>query len=228
LRQHRQLDSYLEQWLAAYQTTGRKIHCQAGCSGCCSLAVHATFPEALTIARQLSPDQAERLSEYIQRLKQILPNLSEVQGYLKAHRQRIGPCPFLDRQDRCSIYPARPLSCRALLSTRPAEWCRVDFSTLDPWDRQAYESGLDRETVAWPTHYVAATQDFGRRLEQELLESMRQERGWALSGNLGAMVWLARNHRSHERPPPTSQEMTALRKQEGFDRTFLLELTTSL
>ena len=227
MRQHRQLDSSLAQWLATYQATGRKIHCQAGCSGCCSLAVHATFPEALTIARQLSHEQAERLSGYIRRLKQALPTLYDVKSYLTGHRQQVGPCPFLDRQDQCSIYAARPLSCRALLSTRPAEWCMVDFATLGPWDRQAYENGLDQTTVAWPTHYVAATQDCGRRLEQELLDTMRRNRGWALSGNLAAMVWLARNHGLHVRAPSTSREMTDLLKQEGFDRPFLLELTTS-
>jgi hypothetical protein len=44
--------------------------------------------------------------------------------------------------------------------------------------------------VAWPTHYVAETQDFGQKLEKTLLEAMQREKGWALSGNFAIMVWL--------------------------------------
>lgn len=222
--QHRQLDSYAEQWLAGYRAQGKAIHCRAGCAGCCHLAVHATFPEAAAIARQLSPHQTGQLSSYIDRLKQALATTSDLRNYLKNHRISVGPCPFLDGDGCCSIYPDRPLSCRALLSTRPADWCTVDFAELDEWDRQAYESGLDREVVAWPTHFVAATQELGRELEDQLLDTMRQQKGWALAGNLAAMVWLEHQHQLDRRGITTARQVREVLAAEGLGRDFLLQL----
>ncbi|NIQ11621.1 MAG: YkgJ family cysteine cluster protein, partial [Gammaproteobacteria bacterium] len=121
-----------------------------------------------------------------------------LKDYLRRHRSEIGPCPFLDSQDFCSIYSSRPLSCRALLSTRPAEWCRIDFSELDHWDKQAFESSLDRKVVAWPSHYVAATQDYAREMETQLMVEMQQQQGWALSGNFAVMTWLEVNCQLNE------------------------------
>jgi hypothetical protein len=188
------------------------------------LAVHAAFPEAAAIAGQLYQQQTIQLSAYIGRLKQTLKTVNDLKSYLKSHRQTIGPCPFLDAQNNCTIYPVRPLSCRALLSTRPADWCTVDFSDLDKWDKQAYESGLDRQVVSWPTHFVAATQVFGRALEDQLLETMLEQKGWALTGNLAAMVWLEQKYRLSHRGTMTTQSLRNILATEGFDHDFLLRL----
>jgi len=225
LRQHRQFDRFIDQWLTNYKALGKAIYCRTGCAGCCSFAVHATFPEAAAIAGQLSRRQTAQLSAYISRLKQALSATSDLKNYLKSHRQAVGPCPFLDGQNNCSIYPLRPLSCRALLSTRPADWCTVDFSELDKWDKLAYESSLDRQVVAWPTHFVAATQDFGRELEDQLLETMRQGKGWALSGNLCAMVWLEQNHPLDQLGIVTTQQAKEILTAEGLDHSILLHLS---
>lgn len=193
---HQQLDEFTTNWLEAYSASGRDIHCRKGCSGCCHLAVHATFPEAVAVATLLSEQQKKCLAGHIDRLRDAIAELTDLKSYLKTHREKLGPCPFLDAQGGCSIYSIRPLSCRALLSTRPSAWCTVDFATLDAWDKQAYESGLDREIVTWPTHFVAATQDYGQELEMQLLASMHQQYGWSLSGNFALMVWLAEQHQS--------------------------------
>lgn len=216
------MDKFVDQWLADYRARGKGIFCRAGCAGCCRLAVHATFPEAASIAGQLSQEQTARLSAYIGRLQRAIATVTDLKSYLQSHRLAVGPCPFLDAQGQCSIYPVRPLSCRALLSTRPAEWCTVDFADLDRWDRQAYEQGLDRQVVAWPTHFVAATQDYGRELENQLLESMSQQQGWALAGNLAAMVWLERRHQLSRRSRLTKQDVRAIRAAEGLGHDFLL------
>lgn len=190
MEEHLQLAKFADQWLTSYLEAGKKIYCRDQCSGCCHMAVHATFPEALAVSSQLSAQQSINLRNYVERIKKAQKNWTGLKGYLKEHRQQLGPCPFLNSEGSCSIYEQRPLSCRALLSTRPAAWCTVDFSELDCWDKRAYESSLDRQVVTWPTHYVAATQDFGQKLEKTLLESMREEKGWALSGNFAVMVWL--------------------------------------
>jgi len=191
--EHDQLDHHIVQWQETYQATGRQVFCRKGCANCCHLAVHATYPESVAAAGLLTAPLSERLADYVKRLLHEAPRLQLMKDYLRQHRRRLGPCPFLNRQGDCAIYDARPLSCRALLSTRPAEWCAVDLSGLDAWDRQAYESGLDLAVVAWPTHYVAATQDVAQRLEGQLLAEMRDKQGWTLAGNFAVMVWLEQN-----------------------------------
>lgn len=191
MQEHKQFEQFINTWDAEFRASGKKLHCRKGCSGCCTLAVHATYPEAAAIAGALSADQQKQLDLYTQRLQKILPGLTDLRSYLKRHRLEIGPCPFLNNQGSCTVYSMRPISCRSLLSTRPAAWCTVDFSVLNKWDKQAYESGLDRSVVAWPTHYIAATQEYGQKLETEILHTMQCQLGWSLSGNFALMVWLA-------------------------------------
>lgn len=224
LKVHDQFDRFASEWLAHYQASGRALHCRRGCAGCCHMAVHATWPEALTAAGALAEQQVSRLDAYVVRLQAVLPELADLRSYLKRHRQELGPCPFLDAEESCSIYPCRPLSCRALLSTRPAAWCTVDFTALSQWDKQAYESSLDRQVVAWPTHYVAATQDFGRELENTLLETMQREQGWALSGNFAVMVWLAWRSRQLGREIGTLGELNGLLEATRLDSRLLLTI----
>jgi Fe-S-cluster containining protein len=190
LKEHQQFTTFADAWLSSYLDSGKQLYCRDNCSGCCHLAVHATFPEAIAVAEQLSAQQTAELAGYVERIKKAHKDWGNLKSYLKEHRQKLGPCPFLSQQGSCTIYPLRPLACRALLSTRPAAWCTVDFSELNSWDKQAYESSLDLQVVAWPTHYVAKAQDFGQKLEKTLLEAMQREKGWALSGNFALMVWL--------------------------------------
>ena len=198
LEEHQQFAIFADAWRGSYIDSGKQLYCRDNCSGCCHLAVHATFTEAVAVASELSTQQTAALADYVERIKNAHKDWDNLKSYLKAHRQKLGPCPFLNQKGSCTIYPLRPLTCRALLSTRPAAWCTVDFSELDDWDKQAYESSLDLQVVAWPTHYVAETQDFGQQLEKTLLETMQREKGWALSGNFAIMVWLEQTCRLSE------------------------------
>jgi hypothetical protein len=167
------------------------------------------------------------LTGYVERLQEALPELTDLKSYLKRHRQTLGPCPFLDATGSCSIYSLRPLACRALLSTRSAAWCTVDFSALDQWDKQAYESSHDHQVVAWPTHYVAATQDIAKELESALLASMLRRTGWTLSGNFSVMVWLAVNSPLHGLEIKTSEQLQAFLGTYGLDNRLLLNFSVS-
>ena len=198
LKEHQQFATFADAWRGPYLDSGKRLYCRDNCSGCCHLAVHATFPAAVAVASELSTQQTAVLAGYVERIKNAHEDWDNLKSYLKAHRQKLGPCPFLNQKGSCTIYQLRPLACRALLSTRPAAWCTVDFSELDSWDKQTYESSLDRQVVAWPTHYVAETQDFGQQLEKTLLEKMHREKGWALSGNFAIMVWLEQTCRVSE------------------------------
>ena len=88
----------------------------------------------------------------------------------------------------------RPLSCRALISTRNSSWCAVDFAGLHPLEKQAFLSSLDPAIVAFPSHYLAAPQEFALELESVALVAMRDSFGVALSGNLLYLVWLELSH----------------------------------
>lgn len=221
---HDRFDKFVEQWLAGYRAAGKRIYCQAGCDSCCHLAVHAAFPESIVVAAQLSAQRSLYLADYVQRLKNVMPELSSMKDYLKLHRRSLGPCPFLDEQGACAIYSIRPLSCRALLSTRSAEWCKVDFSELDEWDKQAYQNGLDHQAVAWPTHYVAASQDFAQSLEEDLIDKMQAEHGWSLSGNFAVMVWLELNFQL-SKPGTTAREVLDLLASHNLDSSLILTIT---
>ena len=225
MKQHDQFEKFTNKWLSSYNASGRTIHCRENCSGCCHLAVHSTYPEAAAVAEVLTEPQLQKLSDYVGRLITVLPELTNLKSYLKRHRQELGPCPFLDAQGSCSIYTIRPLSCRALLSTRPAAWCTVDFAELAHWDKQAYESSLDRQVVVWPTHYVAATQDFGQELENTLLEAMQQKMGWSLSGNFVVMVWLERKAQLSKHNAAITQQVRDIVTAHGFNNHLLLNFT---
>jgi hypothetical protein len=78
------------------------VACQEGCSWCCVIIVQTTIPEVLRIARQLHQTLTEAdLLDLRRRINDVL-----------AERQqgRRAPCPLL-RDDRCSVYPVRPLNC---------------------------------------------------------------------------------------------------------------------
>lgn len=223
---HTRFDEFTQEWVDRWHGIHGKVHCRKGCSGCCSLAVHTTFPEAFAVAAKLTTKQQQSLSDYIERLMSALPGLANLKNYLRQHRTVIGPCPFVDHDGACGIYTVRPLTCRALLSTRPAEWCTVDFTTLGSWDRQAYETGLDRRVVDWPTHYVAATREAGRLREAELLTKMKQAFGWSLAGNFPLMVWLAHPGRLGQ-PGLSGRQADEQLDRLGIMLPFLLQLETA-
>lgn len=72
--------------------------CKAGCSDCCSMALHITQDEANAIAKAtgrtaLVPDYHENIEASIKLYEGV-------------------PCPFLV-EGSCSVYDARPFACRA-------------------------------------------------------------------------------------------------------------------
>jgi Fe-S-cluster containining protein len=120
---------------------GKTIYCQAGCGACCRQLVPIGEPEAVHLAELLEGLPPERQAVLRERFRAMLGAL-EQHGLLErlrrparlkalAARRKIGeqyfklglPCPFLE-EERCSIYPHRPLVCREYLVSSPAENCR--------------------------------------------------------------------------------------------------------
>ncbi len=220
----RTMDEAVLDWKNAYEGSGGKIYCRRGCGNCCRLAVHATFPEALVIARALSASQAEALERYAQALRSHLYGVEHPAAYLRAHRRNAGFCPFLGSQGECGIYAVRPFACRALLSTRNPDYCGIDLSALHPLEQKAFLSSLDPAVVAFPTHYAAAPQASGRALELQLLERMSRVFGFSLGGNLALLVWLIRERGLEEAVGEGKEAVAALLRAERLALPFVLDL----
>ena len=215
-----QMDSFNRQGRAKVD-----IYCAKGCSSCCSLVVNCSFPESVDLAKNLTERQRQSLAEKIPLLRQISLQAADLKQFLRLFRQQLGGCPFLHPADgSCGVYPLRPFSCRALLSTRNSSWCAVDFAALHPLEKEAFLSSLDPEVVAFPTHYLASSQELGIELEVQQLIKMREFFGVALSGNLLYQVWLEAEHRLSEIVTRGFSATRTYLEKRDLDLPFLLQL----
>jgi Fe-S-cluster containining protein len=110
---------------ATVATAGPPPACTAGCTFCCHVHVDATHPELLAIAvyveEQLGPSQRAALREKLAAAVERSDPLSDEERWAA----RI-PCALLDEDGRCSVYPVRPLRCRAFHSVSRND-CRAAF-----------------------------------------------------------------------------------------------------
>ena len=205
-------------------TQGIDFYCAGGCANCCTLAVNCTFAEAAVIAAGLSHAQRRLVLERLPLLEGISAAATTLKEFLQLYRDRSGGCPFLDGQQYCAIYPARPLSCRALLSTRPAAWCGVDFATLHPLEKKAFLSSLDAAVVAYPSHYLAASQEQGARLESAMEDWLERQRGVRLSGNLVWLLGMELQHRLSERLCNGEQDLAGWLAEQQQRHPYLVQV----
>lgn len=104
------------------------IACRAGCAYCCRLEVSVSSSEALLVLRAVQALPEADQTRIRARIEALFPLL---RGLNAESRRRLGqPCPLLTDAGECSIYAARPLSCRALVSF-DLEPCRVDAAQPD-------------------------------------------------------------------------------------------------
>jgi Fe-S-cluster containining protein len=113
--------------------------CARGCAMCCHLRVAAMPVEVLGVARylrrQLPP---EALELRVARIREAAAAVSALpSGQLLAVNIA---CPLLDADGACSVYPARPLNCRAYHSLDVAA-CRESFEDPGNLSLQHPQSG---------------------------------------------------------------------------------------
>lgn len=220
---HEQLDAATARQVADYSARGGRIFCGPGCSNCCSLVVNATLPEALAIAASLNPAQVAAVKGHVEAMLAGWDDQRDLKGYLRWHRQSVGLCPLLTKGGECGVYPLRPLACRSLLATRPADWCAVDFGTLSSLEKELFMSSLDRSAVAFPTHYFAASQELGQELEQRLTLAQQATWGFSLSGNLNVLIFLQLEFGIAEVVGQGGAAVAGLLGQSGLARPLLLQ-----
>ena len=110
--------------------------CGAGCSHCCYQAMGLTAPEALAIYDHLRATRSPSAFEAI--ALRIRAADDETRGMTSDERLSPNlPCPFLEGE-RCSIYEARPLSCRGTNSLDAAACARA---LRDPEAHAAFLAG---------------------------------------------------------------------------------------
>ena len=204
--------------------TWSTIYCTKGCANCCTLAVNCAFAEARAIAAGLNEPQRQLIGERAAWLVQLNKDAADLKDFLRRHRSESGGCPFLDPVTQsCQIYAQRPLACRALLSTRPAAWCGVDFSTLHPLEKQAFLSSLDPQLVAYPTHYLATPQELATELEDELQAVMLEQFNCTLSGNLIYLIWLQLEFDLAEQLANAPDQLARFLHSRELEQSYLLQ-----
>lgn len=223
-RRQQDFDGRIARRLAEYEGRGGRIFCGRGCRACCTLTVDCGFGEALLVVEALSDAQGLVLDGYVARLRELLPTVTDFKSYLRMQRQELGECPFLDREGACAFYEARPFACRALFSTRPADWCGVDFGELPAIEKQLFMASLDRAVVDFPTHYLAEPRDLAREVEGAGLLAMERAFGFSLAGNLPYLVWLEKQYGLSQKCAEGYAAVTALLEAEGLNLPFVLHL----
>lgn len=124
------------------------VACRAGCDHCCYQVVGVTPPEALAIFEHLERTRSEQeLTELARHVAELYEN-----GRGKSSAERFSPdhpCAFLDvASGRCTIYEARPLSCRGMNSLDAGE-CATRLR--EPAARARFlESGLGSRSFLEP------------------------------------------------------------------------------
>ena len=218
-----QLDGEIAAWRHGPGAAVR-LWCGPGCGNCCSLAVNTTLVEALAIAGGLADDLPQRVAATAARIIGHARQSADARAFLAGYRQAVGPCPFLDAAADCTIYPLRPLTCRALLATRPPDWCGVNLAELPELERDCFLASLDRNVVAWPTHYAAAPRELATAYERGLTFAMLRFTGFGISGNLPLLVWLAGQDGCVEALAGGLAASQAFLTSHHCDRPFLVQI----
>jgi len=217
-------DVAVRDWVAGYALKKGTIHCGKGCHACCSLAVNCTFTEAVAVSRTLADRHAAALAEHAAAIRATAFAAPDFPSFLRA-RRALGGCPFLDGDGACGVYGRRPFSCRSLFSTRESRWCGADFSTLSREEKRTFMESLDQTVVAFPMHYVQATQELGEDFERCAAGRMAETFGFSLYGNLPALVFLEREHRLSEAAAGGVDAVRELVERAGYDHPFLVSFS---
>jgi len=99
----------------AEQAQAPFLKCAAGCAQCCKVERAAFTVEVDAIRRWLKEHP-------------------DVRAAARAHPRQTDRCVFLDAQDRCAVYPVRPMICRthgpAVRLDDALAWCGLNFEGL--------------------------------------------------------------------------------------------------
>jgi Fe-S-cluster containining protein len=132
------LADYLTRRFEAEQDLPQPVACREACDACCYNRVELTPPEALIIGHHIAEIFSPAEKDAV--LANLVRNLARTHGKspaaVAAMRAEL-PCPLL-RDRKCTVYPVRPLTCRAMHSL----------------DRERCAAELSRGSLAASTYYA--------------------------------------------------------------------------
>ena len=104
------------------ETTERSgpVSCRSGCAHCCYHPVHVSIFEALLLYRHLvssgrwTPSLRAKLTEHADTTRDLA---------FEIWLLSMLACPFLDANNKCSVYAQRPFACRVTLSQGDSYLC---------------------------------------------------------------------------------------------------------
>lgn len=132
----RLLEDYSTHQSRAFRQNNVCVTCTTGCAACCQEPLIVTDGEVELILQQLSPEEKEelkkRVAEWIERANQagLDPENTDFKGRVLEYRALRLPCPLL-KDNRCSVYPHRPLPCRMFTVTGPRASCEIIEKRLE-------------------------------------------------------------------------------------------------
>ena len=104
--------TYANMNLALKRVAHIQIACRAGCAHCCHGFVAASAPEVLHVAKGFAPEQLPQVRAAVAAIHAVTG------GKTTAERERmVTPCALL-KDNLCSVYESRPISCRTGVSIR--------------------------------------------------------------------------------------------------------------
>jgi Fe-S-cluster containining protein len=121
---HAQIDARLQ--------TVADIQCAAGCAHCCKLKVEVLPHEAMDVVDYIRWSDRFTREERADLLAKLTDVVARTEGLDEnAYRAADVACPFLGDDDRCRVYPVRPIACRAFGSTN-VKVCALEVPDTAP------------------------------------------------------------------------------------------------
>lgn len=131
------------------KVTKGAITCMPGCAWCCHHPVAISIFEGISIYRWLVSQGKWSLN-----LKEKLKESAEQQFELtyEVWLKALIPCPLLGPDNKCTVYPVRPLICRVYYATSDPHYCHPhrisDGKTkLLPRDKVLAEFNQEQESI---------------------------------------------------------------------------------
>jgi len=101
--------------VAAHLANGpHRVSCKAGCAHCCYLMPLTTLAEGTAAAEHVLSDPQARLKlpTLLKRIETQLRTYRDLEFNGEEYARRMVPCALLGGDNRCTVYPARPSTCR--------------------------------------------------------------------------------------------------------------------
>lgn len=136
---HTRLSDFLDQYGTGLDVLGKAMGaftkavydlpesaaCASGCAWCCHLRVETSIPELLVIYRELLTGSTPEGIASLKKRTREAARLGDLRDEDLWYQHKL-PCPFLDNNKVCLIYPVRPFACRAHHSM-DAELCQKGY-----------------------------------------------------------------------------------------------------